>query len=254
MPCTLLLALACGLTPAPAAAPASAPAPTGLTLRWYGQAAVLLTTPDGARVLMDPIPAEVGYSLPKEPLEADVVTVSHEHPDHGNVAMARGAKVLRGLTAGGKEWGAKIDVTEKGVRIRGVPTFHDAEGGAKRGKNMVFVFEAAGKRIVHLGDLGHELTPEQVTAIGPVDVLLVPVGGHFTIGPELAARVVAQLAPRQLVIPIHYRTPAMKDTPLGPVEDFLAKFPAARRASDPILSIPAAPPAAGFEVVVLPYQ
>ena len=246
MPCTLLLTLACALL----VAPASGAAPTELNLRWYGQSAFLLTTPDGARVLMDPLAGNRGYTLPSEPVDADVVTVSHEHPDHANVAMSRGAKVLRGLTAGGKDWGAKIDLTEKGVRIRGVPTFHDEEGGAKRGKNMVFVFEA-GER----DRPPRRPRPRADSGAGegdrpggcPPRPGGRPLHDRARAGGQGRGPAGAEAAGNPDALP----DPALKESPLRPVEDFLALFPAARRASAPVLSIPAAPPAAGFAVVVL---
>jgi L-ascorbate metabolism protein UlaG (beta-lactamase superfamily) len=103
--------------------------------------------------------------------------------------------------------------------VRGVPSFHDESRGKERGRNTIFVFEADGLRVAHLGDLGHALSAEEVKAVGPVDVLLAPVGGHFTIGPEDARRVVERLG-AGVVIPMHYKTDVL-GFPIRPVEDFL---------------------------------
>jgi L-ascorbate metabolism protein UlaG (beta-lactamase superfamily) len=171
-------------------------------LRWYGQAMFLLTSPEGTNVLLDPF-GDIGYTLPP-PVEANAATITHEHPDHNNDALAAtGAEVLRGLTADG--W-ADIDQNIGGVRIKTVRTFHDDEQGAARGRNAVFVFEMAGLRIAHLGDLGHQLDAEQTAALGgPVDVLMVPIGGGFTLDAVGATELVAALQPK-LVFPMHYKT------------------------------------------------
>jgi L-ascorbate metabolism protein UlaG (beta-lactamase superfamily) len=113
-----------------------------------------------------------------------------------------GVRVLKGLQDG--DW-ANIDETVGDVHIRTIPTFHDDRQGGQRGKNSMFLFEVAGLRLLFAGDLGHVLTDEQLAAAGSVDVLLLPVGGQFTIGPAEATQVVEQLKPR-LVVPMHYKT------------------------------------------------
>lgn len=153
--------------------------------------------------LLDPMGAGVGYAL--TPVAGvDVVTISHEHSDHNNVALATGSPtILRGLAAG--DW-AKIDQTIKGVRIYTVPTYHDDSQGSARGKNAVFVFDVEGLRLAHFGDLGHKLNDDQVKQIGKVDVVMIPVGGYYTIDGKGAAEVVGQLKPK-IAIPMHYKTP-----------------------------------------------
>ena len=185
-------------------------------LRWYGQAMFLLTSPSGSTVLLDPF-SDIGYTLPP-PLDADVATITHEHPDHNNAALAgSSAKLLRGLTAGG--W-AQIDETVGDVRITTVETYHDETQGSARGRNAVFVFETAGVRIAHLGDLGPQLDPAQIAAIGgPVDVLMVPIGGTFTIDAAGATEIVAALRPK-IVFPMHYKTDRIA-FPLATIDPFL---------------------------------
>ncbi|MBI4787425.1 MAG: MBL fold metallo-hydrolase [Chloroflexi bacterium] len=202
---------------APTATPVPpAPASNGVTFTYYGQAMFTLKVEGGPTIMLDPVGASVGYKVTARS-GIDVVTVSHEHSDHNNVALASGApKILRGLA--GTDW-AKVDETVQGVRLRTVNTYHDDTQGSARGKNAVFVVEANGLRIVHVGDLGHLLSAEQVTTIGAVDVLMIPVGGNFTIDAAKATQVVESLKPKA-VIPMHYKTPAVT-LPIETVDAFL---------------------------------
>ena len=211
---------------APSSSPTTAPeAPPVVTagadagaagLRWFGQSMFLLTSPGGTTVLLDPF-NDIGYTVPP-PLDSDAATITHEHPDHNNAALGGVAStVLRGLTADG--W-AEIDQTVGDVRVFTVQSFHDAAQGAERGRNAIFVLETGGLRFVHLGDLGHALDASHVDAFGgPVDVLMVPVGGAFTIDAAAATNIVDQLSPR-LVFPIHYKTERVA-FPLATVDAFL---------------------------------
>src|SRR5439155_18182068 len=108
-------------------------------------------------------------------------------------------------TADKKGW-VKVDEKIKDIAIRSVGVYHDEQKGAKFGLNTVFLFEVGGVRIAHLGDLGHLLTDQQLSAIGSVDVAMIPVGGFFTIDARQATRVLDQLRPRLIVLPMHYRT------------------------------------------------
>jgi len=206
----------------------SSPAATGPTvtpvadnaavaIRWFGQSMFLLTSPGGTEFLLDPF-GSIGYALPP-PLAVDAATITHEHPDHNNDALAMTpARVLRGLTSEG--W-ADIDETIGDVQVRTLRAYHDDQQGAVRGRNAIFVFEVAGLRIAHLGDLGHQLDDAQRAALGgPVDVLMVPTGGGFTIDPAGATELMTALRPA-IVFPMHYRTPAIS-LPLAPLEDFTA--------------------------------
>ena len=114
------------------------------------------------------------------------------------------------------------------MRVFGVPTYHDPVQGSARGKNTVTVVEAEDLRVAHLGDLGHVLVPEQTRAIGALDVVMIPVGGHFTIGPTEADQVIAQLRPR-VVIPMHYKTEFNASWPIGTLDDFLRGKAGVRR-------------------------
>lgn len=178
-----------------------------MKIQWLGHACFYLTTSDGVRVLTDPFNPSVGYPVPA--VEADIVTNSHQHSDHNYNQAVHGSYKL--IDRAG-------NYTEKGVEIVGVDTFHDEDGGSKRGKNLVFRFTVDGLNVVHCGDLGHALTPEQVKAIGAVDVLIIPVGGFYTIDAKTAKQVVEQLKP-SLTVPMHFKTPVM-DFPIMTVDPF----------------------------------
>jgi len=194
-------------------------------IQWLGHACFLLTSPGGTRVVTDPFNEQVGYKVKQ--VAADLVTVSHEHFDHNHVQVASGSpQVVRALAPGG-DW-ANPSARVGDVMVSMVPTFHDGEKGAKRGKNGCFVLDMGGLRVVHLGDLGHPLSPEQSGAFGSVDVLLTPVGGFYTIGPAEADRVIDLLKPR-IVIPMHFKTAANPDWPIAGVDEFLRGKEGVRR-------------------------
>lgn len=212
-----LLAVACLLVAGPFAAGQPA---KPFKVRWYGQSFFQIETPSGKKIVTDPhqIPA-----FGRNVVAADIVTVSHDHNDH-NVLEAienpKAARVFRGLkdNKGRSEW-ERIDEKVGSIRVRSVATYHDNENGFSRGKNAVFLFEVEGLTFCHLGDLGHELNDEQVKAIGKIDVLIVPVGGTYTINGEQAKKIVEKLKPRLNIIPMHYGVPGYDD--LNGPEEFL---------------------------------
>ncbi len=174
-----------------------------MKITWYGHSCFLVETAEGSAVLDPYGPGSVpGLRLP--PLTADLVLCSHGHRDHGY----REAVSLSGKSAG--------------LRVTEIPCFHDEEGGALRGVNTIHVLEADGLRLAHLGDLGHMLSPEQLRALGRVDILLIPVGGHYTIGPETAAEL-AEAVGAGITVPMHYRGEGFGYEVIGPVEPFLKK-------------------------------
>ncbi len=206
-----LASAACALAAAAHVRGTASAAGREVSVKWFGHACFLITSPEGVKILMDPFDATVGYAVPS--VDADVVTASHDHFDHNNVSMARGKPVvLKG----------KGEYRGRDVSIRSVASFHDAEGGAKRGKNAIFVVDAAGLRIVHMGDIGHDLSKSQLEEIGKVDVLLVPVGGTYTIDAAGAKRLVEATSP-MAVIPMHYKTPAV-GMPIAGVDQFLTGY------------------------------
>jgi L-ascorbate metabolism protein UlaG (beta-lactamase superfamily) len=180
-------------------------------ITWPGHAFFLVESRE-ARVAIDPYNEGVGYPMPD--VSADVVLVTHEHGDHNNVGAVKGSPVVvRGV---GPHEAA-------GIAVKGIATKHyDDPKDTRRGDNTVFAWEQAGVRVAHCGDLGHLLSETQVAEVGPIDVLMIPVGGFYTIDAAEAKRVVAQLEPK-VVLPMHYRTDVMegKPSPLAPVDDFL---------------------------------
>jgi L-ascorbate metabolism protein UlaG (beta-lactamase superfamily) len=223
-------------------------------LTWYGQSCFLLQSKGGTRVVMDPIPGGIGYTPPAS-LEADVATISHEHGDHNNVALLAGKPtILRGLTDDKKGWNT-ISQKVKDVSIKSVGVYHDEEEGKKRGRNAVFVFELDGLRLAHLGDLGHLLSDKQLADIGPVDAVAVPVGGFYTIDAAQATKVIDQLKPKMIVIPMHYKTDVLTIKELAPVDAFLTGKKVRREKGNSITLGPVKKGKAGApEVVLLNYK
>ena len=175
-----------------------------MTITWLGHSCFLLES-GGFRVLLDPFRDVPG--LADVEAEADAVYCSHGHFDHAYTDRVR-------LTAGKKN---PFTVTE-------IPTFHDGKGGALRGENTVRRFEAEGVSVVHLGDLGHQLSPEQVQAAGLCDALLLPVGGTYTVDSGEARAVAEAIGPR-VIVPMHYRRGDVGFDVLTTLEDFLAQYP-----------------------------
>ncbi len=190
-------------------------------VRWFGHAFVLITTPAGARIAMDPF-GRIGYPMPE--VEADVVTVSHAHGDHSNAAFIWfDPKILQGLEPGGKTW-ADIDYQGKDVRIRSFPAYHDKLQGKQRGLNSIFLVEIAGLRIVHMSDIGQIPSPAVLDSLGQVDLLFVPVGGNFSIDAKEATEIVTRLKP-SVVVPIHYKTDVTASWPISDEQDFVRGKP-----------------------------
>lgn len=181
-----------------------------MKIKWLGHSCFLLTSNKGTTVLTDPFDNSVGYPMPD--VEADIVTTSHQHFDHNNVGIVKGDFVHIGKP--GK-------VMERGIEIHGISTFHDESNGSQRGQNIVFVFNIDEVRVCHCGDLGHVPDDKQLKEIGKVDVLLVPVGGVYTVNYLGASEVVKLLKP-PIVIPMHYETEALKFS-LDKVDAFLKK-------------------------------
>lgn len=145
-------------------------------------------------IVIDPYDPKIGFKLPK--LEADVVLSSHDHFDHSNISGVTGSRT----TIDGP---GEYEISN--VFIQGLPTFHDEKNGAKRGKNTIYSIDIDGFTILHLGDLGHELSDSTLENLGEVDVLMIPVGGFYTIDAETAAKVISSIEPG-IVIPMHFKT------------------------------------------------
>lgn len=195
-----------------------------MDIYWHG-AAFFKLKGKNATVMIDPFdPDFVGLKLPRD-LEADIVTVSHEHADHNNAKAITGEPIL---------FEGPGEYERKGVAVIGVSSYHDNQKGAERGKNTIYNIQLDGLNIVHLGDFGQDaLTQEQINEIGSCDVLLIPVGGVFTIDGKVATEIVAQLEPK-IIIPMHYKTDGLKFE-LEPVDNFLKAM--GTESPDPIMKL-----------------
>jgi len=183
-----------------------------MKIKWYGHAAFNITTDDGIRIIVDPyLSGAFGGALSYGKIqdEADLVLTSHDHDDHNYIKDIKG-KFVHINNAGTK--------SVKGVNIKAIPTYHDPSKGKERGTNLIFVIEAEGLRVVHAGDLGHTLAKETIKDIGHVDILLLPVGGFYTIDPKEATKVMEDIKP-VVTIPMHFKTEKC-NFPIAPVEDF----------------------------------
>ena len=184
-----------------------------MILSCIGHAKFLVELENGLRILTDPYDANCGY--PVTPVAADVVLVSHGHGDHAAVDTVPGEPTV--IREAGT-YALAPDVT-----VKAVEACHDDKGGTQRGKNLLFLIEAEGLRVAHLGDLGHLPTEEQVSALAPLDAVMIPVGGHFTID-AATAKTVAEMLQARIILPMHYNTGATESWPIRPVSDFTALY------------------------------
>lgn len=217
----VLAVLAVGCKPPEAPTPTKLPPPLppvegpkaeGVSVTWLGQSCFLLEDSEGTSVLTDPFdPDKTGYADPGlGETEVDVLLISHEHFDHNYTRLVRtAANTVKG--PGTHQAGRVV--------FEGVSSSH----GPGRGENTIFTWNLGGINFCHLGDLGEVLSGEQISQIGPVDVLFVPVGGYFTVDASQATQIVEAVKPK-VVIPMHYRTPVLTSSiaqVLAPVDGFL---------------------------------
>jgi L-ascorbate metabolism protein UlaG (beta-lactamase superfamily) len=177
------------------------------SFRLKGKTASLVTDPFDSKV--------VGFPFPK--VSADIVTISHNHDDHNKAELVKDVKKV---VSGPGEY----EINE--VSIIGISSYHDDKKGAKRGKNTIYVIEMDGLRIVHLGDLGHKLSEKFIEKVGSVDVLIIPVGGEYTIDATQAAELVRTIEPK-IIIPMHFKVPklnAQTFAKISSVEPFLTQI------------------------------
>ena len=190
---------------------------------WHGQSCFEITASQKAGeqviIIIDPFSEDIGLKLPK--LEADILLVTHSHYDHNNVKGVGGSTFL---AQGPGEY------ERKDIFIQGIPSFHDEKEGKERGQNTIYIIEAEGMRLCHLGDFGQkELTPEQLEQIGDIDILMVPIGGTYTIDARGAAKIISQIEPR-IFIPMHYRLPQLS-IKIDGLEPFLSEM--GRKSAEP---------------------
>ena len=187
-----------------------------MLIRFLGHACFELTLDDGRSLLIDPYePNGLGGKLRYQPVAVapDWVLITHEHRDHCDLSWV-----------GGRAEPIRSDLTAPGLSVTALHAFHDEHGGRLRGgRTRMFIIEADGQRIAHVGDLGERLSAGRCDDFGQLDALLVPTGGYFTLGPAGAAALVALVAPKYAV-PCHYRTADADIEELLPVERFAARF------------------------------
>lgn len=194
-----------------------------MEITWLGHSCFRLKG-KSITVITDPCSPDFGYAIENAP--ARLVTVSHQHPGHN---------YIQGIGGESKAISKPGEYELGGVLVIGIPTFHDEEKGARRGKNNVYLIEIDDITVCHLGDLGHTLTSDQIADIGNVDILLVPVGGVSTINATTAAEVIRNIEPK-VVLPMHYKTPAT-NRELEPVDRFLKEMGVNQAVPQPKLSI-----------------
>jgi L-ascorbate metabolism protein UlaG (beta-lactamase superfamily) len=196
----------------------------GITIEYFGHASFGISDSEGMKIVTDPynpvadpdpsVPT-LGYTFPI--ISTQILTVSHDHFDHNNVAALQGYEQLIFANTG--------SFVNGDIKIEGIASWHDTTQGSERGRNTIYTYEINNIKVCHLGDLGHELSQEQIKSIGQVDVLMIPVGGVFTINSEEAVRVVNSINPK-VVIPMHYGTEAsnalfaLMASELTPVDTF----------------------------------
>ncbi len=186
-----------------------------MIITWLGQSAFKLQdkiSSDGITVVTDPYGKETGLKMPS--FEADIVTVSHNHADHNNVEALRGKPFV--IDCAG-------EYDTKGILIEGIDSYHDEEEGKLRGGNIIYRIEIDDISIVHLGDLGHVLTNEQLEKLVGTDILLIPVGGKFTLDAKKAVEVISQIEPR-IVIPMHYKVDGLAYEDFDSIEKFVKEL------------------------------
>jgi len=218
-----------------------------MTIRYLGCSSFLIKTKEGT-VLIDPFnPDAVGLPFPK--VSADIVLVTHDHPDHNNVDAVK-------AVPGGREEPFVIhgpgEYELSGIKVWGFSCYHDKKRGSERGKNTVYLLEAEGLMLCHLGDLGEPLDEQLAEEVGNPDILFVPTGGVYTIDHEEAAQLVGRLEPK-IVVPMHYKIEGMGEIfkELSGVSEFLEEMGVAGATPQGELKVAVATLPEETEVVVL---
>jgi L-ascorbate metabolism protein UlaG (beta-lactamase superfamily) len=179
-----------------------------MVIEWLGHSCFTVTLKNGKKVLFDPYDSTVGY--PPTKIEADIVIISHAHFDHNDLSRVKGK-----YTVVEKEGLHSFD----NFKIEGIKTWHDNEQGSLRGENIVFLLKAEGLSLCHMGDIGCLPSEEVYEKLSGIDILLIPVGGNYTIDAEQALNVCARISPN-IIIPMHFKT-SFTDMKIAPVEGFL---------------------------------
>jgi L-ascorbate metabolism protein UlaG (beta-lactamase superfamily) len=200
-----------------------------MQILWKGQSCFVISTQKNkdtqVNIVIDPFGPDFGLKVPN--LSGNIVLVTHNHPDHDNIKAVQGEPFV--ISSPG-------EYEIKDVYIKGIQAWHDAVEGKEQGGNTIYVIESEDLKICHLGDIGQsELTNEQLEQIGEVDVLMVPVGGNFTVSAKEAMKIMSQIEPK-ITIPMHYLIPKLKAKVEG-LEAFLKGLGIKSQIAEPKLSI-----------------
>lgn len=174
-----------------------------MTISWFGQSCFRIEAKEGS-ILIDPFSKEIGLKPPR--IKDDIVLVSHQHYDHNNIGDANPEAFIVQNPG---------EYEKQGIAVRGIASFHDDKQGAERGSNTIYILKVEEMTIAHLGDLGHLLTDQQIEDVGDVDILMVPVGGTYTIDAKKAVEVINQIEPK-IVMPMHYKVSGLTVDVDGP--------------------------------------
>ena len=181
-----------------------------IKLRWFGHSFWKITT-DKLTIVIDPF-TDIGYNMDID-VSADVLLSSHDHFDHNNIELIKGSPLVLREPGIFEHAGSTFEL---------IQVWHDKEHGKQRGKNLLMKFTVGGKTFLHCGDLGHIPSPEIIEKLNNIDVLLLPVGGVFTIDAKEATKLVELIKPK-IIFPMHYATPAL-NFELAPIDDFLEYY------------------------------
>ncbi|MGM0446017.1 MAG: MBL fold metallo-hydrolase [Bacillota bacterium] len=182
-----------------------------MKIKWWGHATFLITTSDNKMILTDPYNEELPYKKITD--KPDYVTVSHDHFDHNAVDLLEGSPEVIRENSG---------FEDDHINFEGISVYHDDAEGNKRGENNIFIITTDEFKIAHFGDLGHELEKEQLSKLKDIDILLIPVGGNYTIDAKKAKQIVDEIKPK-VILPMHYKTDIL-DFPITGVDEFLSFF------------------------------
>jgi L-ascorbate metabolism protein UlaG (beta-lactamase superfamily) len=210
-----------------------------MKITWLGHSAFLITADDGTRIITDPYGnfPDLYYAQIEGP--AEILVVSHKHGDHFGAKVKGNPKMVTG--GGEKNVG--------GIEFKGIEVYHDTSKGSQRGSNTIFCFTVNDVRLCHMGDLGHLLSGPDIARIGQVDVLMIPVGGLYTVDAAEATKICEQVKPK-VIIPMHYRNDKCS-FPIAGVEDFLKGKENVKRLNTSDLELKAVQLPPVTEVVVL---
>ncbi|PRR80857.1 metal-dependent hydrolase [Clostridium liquoris] len=213
-----------------------------MEIKWLGHSSFLIKDSNGRTILTDPFDDSIGYSTFSG--DVDIVTISHHHFDHDYTKeiSSKDAKVIDKV--------GNFYICD--IAIQGIPSYHDEVKGAKRGENTIYLFQVDGYKLCHLGDLGYVPSIEELKDIGNVDILFIPVGGHYTIDGKEALQI-TKLIKNHIIIPMHYKTPSLT-FPLDGLENFLKHMKNAHKINSNSITISGDLNDLENHVVILDYE